>query len=648
MQQQNAREVFSRSRWIWSEAHPGNDDYAEFYAELPSGEPTLCRLSCDGDYTLFINGRYAASNQYGDYEHYKIYDELDLTPFLREGRNDFALLVWHFGASSQRYIPAQAGVIFELVQKGKPVLASGPAVLCRRSRAYRSGECRCITRQLGFGFAYDATREDGWLTGRGQGFHPAVEVEKHCSFYPRPTEKLRVREEIPARPVKGTPPCGGAAESRRWLLDLGAETVGLFTFALRTDTEQELRISYGEHIEDGCVRRRIGDRDFSFAYRAKLGENTYTNYMLRLGCRYIEITGERPFVLLHAGLLPQNYPVTRIGWQPAGALDRRIWELCLRTLELCMMEHYVDCPWREQCLYVFDARNQMLCGYDGFVGGNAAYARANLLLMSRDRREDGLLSICFPCGEDLVIPSFSLYYFLAVREYFEHTGDAALLREVYPKLQSVLGAFLAGMENGLVNRFSGTNRWNFYDWSPDLSGSLGREDGGAPDLMLNGLFLLALGACREICRVIGEPFAYEGVLADCRRRTRETFLRTREGLFSLHPEGEVYRELPNALAVLCGLCEGEEAAGVCRRIAAHALPECSLSMKTLVYDALLATDPAYREFVLNDIRTTYGAMLEAGATAAWETKEGASAFHQAGSLCHGWSAIPVHYLRRLL
>ena len=42
------------------------------------------------------------------------------------------------------------------------------------------------------------------------------------------------------------------------------------------------------------------------------------------------------------------------------------------------------------------------------------------------------------------------------------------------------------------------------------------------------------------------------------------------------------------------------------------------------------------------------AMLEAGATAAWETKEGASAFHQAGSLCHGWSAIPVHYFRRLL
>ena len=99
--------------------------------------------------------------------------------------------------------------------------------------------------------------------------------------------------------------------------------------------------------------------------------------------------------------------------------------------------------------------------------------------------------------------------------------------------------------------------------------------------------------------------------------------------------------------MLAGLCRGDEAAGVCRRIAARSLTGCSLSMKTLVYDALLATDPAYRDFVLDDIRATYGAMLRAGATSAWETKEGASAFRLAGSLCHGWSAVPVHYYRRL-
>ena len=73
------------------------------------------------------------------------------------------------------------------------------------------------------------------------------------------------------------------------------------------------------------------------------------------------------------------------------------------------MEHYVDTPWREQCLYAFDSRNQMLCGYYVFENGNAEYARGNLKLIAEDRRADGLLSICTPCGTDLTIPAFSLY-----------------------------------------------------------------------------------------------------------------------------------------------------------------------------------------------------------------------------------------------
>ena len=41
-------------------------------------------------------------------------------------------------------------------------------------------------------------------------------------------------------------------------------------------------------------------------------------------------------------------------------------------------------------------------------------------------------------------------------------------------------------------------------------------------------------------------------------------------------------------------------------------------------------------------------MLDAGATTVWETADGAAAFDNAGSLCHGWSAIPVYYYATLL
>jgi len=36
-------------------------------------------------------------------------------------------------------------------------------------------------------------------------------------------------------------------------------------------------------------------------------------------------------------------------------------------------------------------------------------------------------------------------------------------------------------------------------------------------------------------------------------------------------------------------------------------------------------------------------MLDRGATTFWETIKGADDFGGAGSLCHGWSALPIYY-----
>ena len=47
---------------------------------------------------------------------------------------------------------------------------------------------------------------------------------------------------------------------------------------------------------------------------------------------------------------------------------------------------------------------------------------------------------------------------------------------------------------------------------------------------------------------------------------------------------------------------------------------------------------------MQDIRRKYGYMLEQGGTTFWETEKGWQDFDGAGSLCHGWSAIPVFYL----
>lgn len=629
--------VFENAKWIWINREQNRDEYGEFFASFSCfGKNAVCRLSCDGDYTLYINGRVAGSNQYGDFEHYKIYDEIDINGFLREGENTAAVLVWHFGEASQRYRPAPAGVIFEIVQQDKPLLVSDEKILCRKSRTYASGYAKKITAQLGFSFLYDAAEEDGWMRKGGRDFSPAEAVDKQCVFYPRPTEKLQCGALKKGGTVK--------SEGNYWLVDLGKETVGLPVLEFSSPVRQKITVFWGEDLCEGHVRGRIGDRNFSFEYIAKPGGNKYVNHMLRLGCRYLELYAEKPVGLTCLGVIPQLYPVRDTAFRPKEDADRRIYDLCVRTLKLSMMEHYVDTPWREQCLYAFDSRNQMLCGYYAFEGGNTEYARANLRLIGEDRREDGLLSICAPCGTDLTIPSFSLYYFMAVREYVGHTGDKEFAKKICPKLFSLIQVFIENRKEGLVCKFSGKNHWNFYDWSQGLEGRLSDSEEQTPDLVINCLFILALENLRGITEAAGLPFAYAGLLSESRTNTRKAFFDGSSGAYALTPDGKDFTSLGNALAILAGITENPEA--LCEKLAGGEFFDCSLSMKCFEYDALLLTDfEKWRGHVLNEIRCLYGKMLAAGATSVWETAEGARAFGNAGSLCHGWSAMPVYYYR---
>ena len=131
---------------------------------------------------MFINGQFIASGQYGDYEWYKSYDEIDLSPYLIKGENKLAVLVWYFGENSQRYLLAPAGLIFEIEQGGQVCVESGTKTLARYSRAYKGGMQKWMTPQLGFSYFYDATKEDEWKNGVLDGFAPAVVVDKKCEF----------------------------------------------------------------------------------------------------------------------------------------------------------------------------------------------------------------------------------------------------------------------------------------------------------------------------------------------------------------------------------------------------------------------------------------------------------------------------------
>jgi len=193
--------MFKKAKWIWYDTQSTQNSFGEFYGEFPETKNATAKISVDGDYTLFINGNYVSSNQYGDFEHYKSVDTLDLTPYLTDGINKIGILAWHFGKDSQRYKKYAPGVICEICDGEKILFATSEETLCRQSKAYESGFEREISSQLGFSYAYDSTKEDLWALGQGGNMKKAYPVSKNCTFVSRPNERLCLGNLIKATKI---------------------------------------------------------------------------------------------------------------------------------------------------------------------------------------------------------------------------------------------------------------------------------------------------------------------------------------------------------------------------------------------------------------------------------------------------------------
>ncbi len=623
------RKVFNKASWIWYEQNDKKDSYGDFKDSFNfTGNKTVCNITCDGDYTLYVNGHFVASNQYGDFEHYKVYDTIDITNYLNIGKNTIDITVWHIGVASSRYREYRAGLLYEVISDGKTLCKSDENTLSRENPYYKSDYKKIITVQMGQSFLYDATKPE-------TDYHKSFIAYKKYNLFPRPIRKSELLEEVKTTILK--------SEGNHYLIDLGEETVGLPTLRFNSNLEQKVTVFWGEHIIDDCVRGKIGGRNFSYEYIAKKGENNYTNYMLRLGCRYLEVFSEEPIEVNYIGLIPQVYPVEVLPHKFKEPLKQKIYDACVNTLKLCIMEHYVDTPWREQSFYALDSRNQIACGYKAFKNGNADYVRASLLLIGQDDRKDGLLSITYPSGGTLAIPSFSLHYFQAVKEYIEFTNDLSLIDEIYDKLFGIIKAFEKQICNGLLYTFKDQDYWNYYEWATHMEEPIGATE-TRPDFMINVLFLYALKNFKFICDKADKPFPFDEVRDTLKKNVKEAFFDAESGLFSISIGGKEFCELSNSLAILCELTNLKETRVIAEKLASGALEKASLSMKCFKYDALLKVSSRYRKNILNEIFETYEPMVNSGATTVFEVESGASAFGNAGSLCHGWSAIPILYL----
>lgn len=151
--------------WIWAAAEtPIRNIHVDFRRafEYRGGEAKI-RLTADTRYCLWVNGEYVGQGPVREWTAHWRYDEYDLVPYLKQGKNAVAITVNHFGVSTFQYIMSSPGLLAEIDLNGDLIVTDDSwkaTVDC----AFNALSPR-ISCQEAFEEQFDARLDDEWRSG---------------------------------------------------------------------------------------------------------------------------------------------------------------------------------------------------------------------------------------------------------------------------------------------------------------------------------------------------------------------------------------------------------------------------------------------------------------------------------------------------
>lgn len=649
--------------------------FAYFRCEntLPANVRLTAQITAVSRYRLWVNGTPVLSGPCKGDLNRQYFETVELTPYLRTGKNVFAVQVLYNDPDIARdqtderaaiYGVAGAGNCHALAVSGEITDAAGQSVASittgqadwrvwlddsfyLRSTQY-SVYLGAVEERIDFRLSPADWRAadfdiSAWLTAlpygpvipsalfQGVGLVPRVHV------IPREIPLLYEKETAFARIIP---------RENDVVLDAGVHVNGYprFTFSGRVGTE--ITITYLERFGDGGDGRRIDDLNGSVSGRADHiilnGQPLcYEPFWVRT-FRYIVIRsseGALPRMPAAPVYRQTGYPLPVASRVASGApWVERVWDMCLRTLQNCMLETYMDCPYYEQLQFIMDTRLQMLFTYA--VSNDTRLAKKALLDFHCGMLPEGLLPGKTPAAYCQVISTFSLHYVFALWEYLEHTGDAALARRYRPDVDRILD-YYDGMRDasGLVAQI---RPWAFIDWQDDW-----KETGGVPpayfegpSAIINLMYAYALECAAKLYGATGRP----GTAEEYRQRREDILHRVKtlcfdqeKGMVREGPACRQFTRHAQAWAVINGLMDQEESKRALQ--AAVACPPCSFAAS---FEWFRALEKAGMEEQMRRELDAWIGLLDRGSSTCPEEP------HHPRSECHAWSALPLYEFMRTL
>ncbi|MCQ2413983.1 MAG: family 78 glycoside hydrolase catalytic domain [Clostridia bacterium] len=613
--------------------------------ELGTFEKAVLKISADDRYECFIGGKYVACGVAQSYTFAYYYNEIDVTGFLKAGKNLLAVHTWYDGQINRANVSGDNlhGLWLELTVDGETVLTSDETFLVTTHTGYRAiGEYGYKTGfleefdagapEVGFERPdYDDTAWD-YATENPNG---------KCYTFVGPAPVLEHEYLTPAV-------C--RQDGNRVFIDFGRETVGVMSFAAVGNKGSRITVRIGEELNpDGTVRFDmrcncrmeetviLSGKDDVFTWFDARGVR-YAELLLPDGCRF-----DTTSVIFRAGHFPYREAVDLT------CRDKKLEEvfrLCADTVKYGVLEVAVDCPTREKGQYLGDT---------GYIGMVHAELTGEAVLLKKAMRDfarsaficPGLMAVA-PASYAQEIADYSLSYPWFCLFAYEKDGDTAFLREVYPAVLGVYDYFKKVVNEDYLLA-DVTEPWNLVDWPANLRDDYDFDLSNPPPKgihnVLNASFIAMMKTVEEIAAILGEPSPCKELLPNAEAAFIKTFYDEKRGLFRDTPTSDHFAIHSSILPLVYDIGCTED---VKRNVLAFIREKRLCSMNYFAYNALLAVEKCGDYALLKDLITDDSAwrnMLSEGATACFEAWGKDKKWNT--SLCHPWMSYAILFRKHI-
>ena len=668
-----------KATWIWH-PHVTNQDnlYLHFRRSLKLDGPAQqakLYVSAGSLYQLSINGKFVGRGPNpADAARY-YYDVYEVT--LQPGENVFAATCFSYGPKPhgvihQNYGPG--GFLLELRDSaGRPMLATDSSWRVTPATEWQQDAPVNCTLYGDFKEYYDARKEPvGW---RSPGFddsswsEPSLLGTPPAGPYPNLFEReipflsgprlfpANVYNEsasvtyawrddweiyheqslIPGNPQDPAPkPTEIRAKPKDFspalLLDFGRLVTGYPEIEIRDSAGGTIDVLYGEDLRLVRVDR----------FNLRGGHETLQPFNRRT-FRYLKLLFAdvpRPIFLDRVSVDLNTYPVQYRGaFSCSDPRLTRIWEVGRYTIQMSMLDHFVDCPWRERTIYGGDVYAENLIAAYAF--GDQRLNRKTLRQMFAIQFPEGALPPLGPySGFDSFYSSWTAFFGLAFLDDYQLSGDREFLDELWPAFARLLNwAANEAQRNTPHLVGSPATGGDFAAWS------------AAPKVRFAAWeaipFYVLLNRAGQLATELSLPDAarYSASAEQMAQAIREHMI-TPDLLCQSIPPGKPNQQ-DAAYLLWSGLLTREEGSGGVDAMLSPTIPPIATPFQGMFL--LQGTfDYGRPQEALDYMRRYWGSMLDRGATTFWEHfDERLRPEHAAAggmSVCHGWSAAPTYAL----